>query len=499
MTDDLLARFEGADANTRAEVLRLIGGQSRYWSPQRGPQLMAFYSTADILGYGGAAGGGKTELLLGLALESHRRSLILRRESTQNQGNAQRLLEIVGNDGGYAASPTPIWTYGNRRSPSQQITFGGMPHPGTEKRWAGRARDLLGFDEATHFTEMQFRFLQTWLRSPIAGQRCRVVATFNPPTDALGRWVIAYWGPWLDDRHPNPAMPGELRWFVSDEEGKDKEVPGPDPVDVRGKLVQPLSRTFIPSSVADNEYYAGTGYQSMLDSLPEPLRSQMRDGNFRAGMQDDDWQVIPSAWVRAAMDRWRSRSDASAYTAIGVDVARGGQDRTVISPRIGSWVAPFLVYKGTETPDGGSVAGHVAKIYKPGATVHVDVIGVGGSVVDHLKAIGIPAIPFNASESTKARGIGAAKLPFTNRRAEAWWRLREALDPDGDDPLALPNDGELLEELTSVRWMMQPGGIRIEPKDEIKGRLSGGRSPDKGDALAYSLVTPPPAPRIRQL
>jgi hypothetical protein len=42
-----------------------------------------------------------------------------------------------------------------------------------------------------------------------------------------------------------------------------------------------------------------------LQSLPEPLRSQMLYGDFRAGVQDDPWQVVPTAWVEAAMARWK--------------------------------------------------------------------------------------------------------------------------------------------------------------------------------------------------
>jgi hypothetical protein len=62
-----------------------------------------------------------------------------------------------------------------------------------------------------------------------------------------------------------------------------------------------MSRTFIPSRVSDNPYLMGTGYMTQLQSLPEPLRSQMLYGDFKAGVQDDPWQVIPTAWVEAAM------------------------------------------------------------------------------------------------------------------------------------------------------------------------------------------------------
>ena len=62
-------------------------------------------------------------------------------------------------------------------------------------------------------------------------------------------------------------------------------------------IIKPLTRTFIPSRVTDNPYLMATGYISTLQSLPEPLRSQMLKGDFEAGTEDDPWQVIPTQWV----------------------------------------------------------------------------------------------------------------------------------------------------------------------------------------------------------
>ena len=56
-------------------------------------------------------------------------------------------------------------------------------------------------------------------------QRCRIILTFNPPMRVDGRWVISYFAPWLDRKHPNPALPGELRWFTTIGDNQDYEVP----------------------------------------------------------------------------------------------------------------------------------------------------------------------------------------------------------------------------------------------------------------------------------
>src|SRR3981189_2997714 len=94
---------------------------------------------------------------------------------------------------------------------------------GDELKYQGRPKDLLALDEATNFLEAQARFLMGWVRTTIPGQRCRAVLTFNPPTTTEGQWVLQFFGPWLDENHPNPAKPGELRWFAVID-GKDTEV-----------------------------------------------------------------------------------------------------------------------------------------------------------------------------------------------------------------------------------------------------------------------------------
>jgi hypothetical protein len=89
-------------------------------------------------------------------------------------------------------------------------------------------------------------------------------------------------------------------------------------------------------------------------------------------------------------------------------------------------------------------------------------------------------------------GISNAKtrdrqLTFYNRRAEAWWRMREELDPGqgGGSVLALPPDASVKADLAAPRWELTTRGIKIEDKNEIRKRL--GRSPDEGDAIVMCL------------
>jgi hypothetical protein len=99
---------------------------------------------------------------------------------------------------------------------------------GDEQGTMGQGRDFLGIDEATQFAESQVRFLMGWVRSEDPNQRCRTVLSTNPPLQAEGLWVTKMFAPWIDERYPNPAKPSELRWVISDNDGNDLWVSGPD-------------------------------------------------------------------------------------------------------------------------------------------------------------------------------------------------------------------------------------------------------------------------------
>lgn len=475
------------------------------WTPLPGPQMEALENPADILFFGGSAGGSKSDLLLGLALTHHKRSIIFRREATQTVALVDRLAEILGTRDGWNSQQL-IW-----RLLEQQIEFGSCKDPGDETKWQGRPHDLLAFDEICNFLEHQFRFLSTWLRTTVQGQRCRIVCTGNPPVDEDGRWVIQFWGPWLDPKHPHPAEPGELRWYTTID-GKDVEVPNGDPVRVNGVMVKPMSRTFLPSKVQDNPFLMGTNYEAVLQALPEPLRSQMLEGNFQAGIKDSEWQVIPTAWVEAAQARWKEDGKKGAMDSMGVDVARGGPDRTVIATRYAAWYSPLIVYPGVETPTGQASAGKVIEAMRDGAPVHIDGIGVGGATVDFLRdnVINVTVVSINSAAAAPEGSVDKAthQYRFVNMRSFMWWRFMESLNPETGAKVALPPDPELKADLCAPLWRLTTRGILIEPKEDSIGhdgvKVSGlksrlGRSPDKGEAVVYCSLVTARRPKITDL
>lgn len=480
------------------------------WKPLPGPQTLAFESMADIVGFGGAAGGGKTDLACGKALMKHRKAMVLRRVGTELTGIEDRLEELIGDKKGYNGQKK-IWRTKRPDGQPLQIEFASLPNAGDERGYQGRPHDFLVFDEAANFLESQVRFLLGWLRTVIQGQHCQALMCFNPPTSAEGRWVIDFFAPWLDPKYPNPAMPGELRWCAT-VAGKDRWVEDSrpfvigdegeliydfDPKAYRGadrtKIVTPKSRTFIPSRITDNKYLMGTGYMSQLQSLPEPLRSQMLNGDFQAGMQDSIWQVIPTAWVLAAQERWTQRvADMRGVKppmdSLGVDIARGGQDKTVISRRHGNWYDELLSYPGKETPTGNETAALVLMARKDFAPIHLDVIGVGASPYDQLRNQGQQVVGVNVSEKSVATDR-SGRLRFGNQRSELWWQMREALDPDNGLGIALPPDKELLADLTAPEWTLKGPIIWVESREDIVERI--GRSPDKASALILAQIATP--------
>lgn len=379
-----------------------------------------------------------------------------------------------------------MWKFNDGRT----VKLGALQHPGDEIKFQGRAHDLIGFDELTNFTEQQFRFVIGWNR-PLDGQkwdptyhRCRVIATSNPPVNAKGAWIYRYLAPWLDRTHPNPALPGELRFFRT-KAGEDIEVESGEPFyDENKNLVKPKSRTVIFGKVEDNKFLMDAGYRDRLEAMPEPLRSKLLYGSFDAGKEDQDWQIIPTEWVIAAQKRW-IEPDTSKLCAIGVDVARGGRDKTVITPVYGTIVGKQIVLQGQETPDGSFVAMALADRFPLKTVINLDICGIGAGPYDILTQLEANVHAMNggeASEETDKSGM----LKFFNKRAEWWWRLRELLDPISNTPIALPPDNELLSDLTAPLWEIRRFSIKVEDKYETKKRI--GRSPDKADSLCYALA-----------
>lgn len=202
----------------------------------------------------------------------------------------------------------------------------------------------------------------------------------------------------------------------------------------------------------------------------------------------DEAGVIPIEWIQAAVERWQARRDEGllaelAPTFIGVDVGDGGSDPSVVCRLSEANALGFEEVPQRSAGETMQVAGKAKSIVDAhkGCGVAVDSIGVGAGVVSRLREQGVQVAAFNASEASTATDR-SRELRFLNLRAEAWWLMREALDPEQGDQVALPPSTRLIGELAAPRWGITSNGrVKVESKDDIRARI--GRSTDYADAL----------------
>jgi hypothetical protein len=494
LLDDMVGRLAALPERDRAEVLKAASKATKgmLWIPNPGPQTQAYFSPADLLYYGGAAGGGKSQLLMGLAINEHRVSRLFRRQFKDIDGEgglAPGLAQILGSTAGYNAQKHVWQVPGKIR---RAVEFGAFETPKEAEAYQGRAADFIGFDEAVQFQEAIVRFIIGWNRTVVPGQRCRTVLASNPPITPEGLWIFQWFGPWLDPEHPNPAKPGELRYF-SYVNGHEIEVDKDYVslvVDANGNEmeVRPKSRTFIPASLSDNPDLLDSGYASQLAALTKYLQTAYLEGKFTSTLEDADRQVIPAEWVLKAQQRWTLRKgdlQTKPMTALGVDVADGGADRMVCTALHGVVFGEPKIKPGADVKTTEQKAAMVVNAAKDDPQINVDCGGgYGGGLSDTLENNGFNvvrckgAMASTAMDKSRARG-------FANKRAEWVWRLKEGLDPESGDNIALPPGREILMELTAFREKKHEDArtvIQIEDNEKISKRI--GRSPD----IAWSII-----------
>ncbi len=481
--------YEQALKLIEAQTPNFINNKKPIWLPNSGPQRRAYECVADELFYGGAAGGGKSSLGVGLAMTCHERSLILRRinKDVKKLAEAELLGKILkGNRDGWNGSDL-VYRDGKRL-----IEFGGCEMESDKERYKGTPHDLIVFDEGSDFLESQYEFIKIWNRSTTPGQRCRVILTGNPPTQAAGLWVVKRWAAWLDPRHPNPAKHGEIRFYVMDDQDREIEVDGVGPHQVGDRTVCATSRTFIPAFLSDNPDLDADGeYERRLNMLRSDLRDAFASGIFKTEIDDVPQQLIPAAWVKAAQDRWTSSPPRGIpQCAIGVDCAQGGKDLNVLAPRHDGWFGELVKIPGKETPIGTDLLGPIMALRTDMSTIIIDAGGGYGTATynklleNNLKA----ELHKGQAESRDRSRCGVYR--FYNRRAKVYYQFREALDPSqpGGSRIALPMDTQLFADLTSILFTEEKDGtglmIKLEPKERLVKRS--GKSPNEGDAVVMS-------------
>lgn len=271
--------------------------------PQTGPQEAFLSSDADVVVYGGAAGGGKTWALL---VEPVRHvdnprfgAVVFRRTYPQitreggmwdESGKLYPLLGAVPNQTELS------WSFPS----GARVTFGHLQHEKNVEDWKGAQIPLICFDQLEEFTAKQFWYLLSRNRST-CGVRPYIRATCNPvpDDDPVGGWLNRLIAWWIDGEtgYPVPERAGVVRWFVR--AGDDLEwADDPAALQATHPGIPPKSLTFIPAKLEDNPALetADPSYRASLMALPLVDRERLLGGNWK--IRPTAGFVFDRAWFR---------------------------------------------------------------------------------------------------------------------------------------------------------------------------------------------------------
>lgn len=253
-------------------------------APQPGPQTLFVSSPADIVIYGGAAGGGKS---YGLLLDP------LRHYNNQHFGGIifRRTAVQVRNEGGLWDESMKVYphllgrpreTLLEWRFPSgMAMGFSSLEYDKDVLNWQGAQIPWIGFDELTHFSETQFFYMMSRNRST-SGVKPKIRATTNPDPDSFVRKFIDYWIG--EDGFAIPERSGKIRWFIryhdeiiwADSREEIYEKYGD------GEEIVPKSVTFIAAKLQDNQILMkkDPAYLGNLLALNRVDRERLLGGNW---------------------------------------------------------------------------------------------------------------------------------------------------------------------------------------------------------------------------
>jgi len=261
--------------------------------PQAGPQEAFLSTEADIAIYGGAAGGGKSFALLLEPIRhmnnSEFKGVIFRRETpmiTNPGGLWDESMKVYKPIGAHEVMGRREWFF----SSGMSLKFSHLQLEADKYNWQGSQIAFLGFDEITHFTETQFFYMLSRVRS-LSGVPGYVRGTCNPDPDS---WVAKFIEWWIDQDEKSPtyglAIPeraGKLRWFIRIDDqmiwADDKEelefIYGEDFI----KENPPMSVTFIPAKITDNKILMqkDPAYMAKLNALSRVDRARLKGGNWK--------------------------------------------------------------------------------------------------------------------------------------------------------------------------------------------------------------------------
>ena len=324
---------------------------------------------------------------------------------------------------------------------------------------------------------VRFNQSELWVELP-NGARIRIYGADNP--DALRG--LYFDGVVLDEvADMRPQVWGEIiRPALADREGWALFIGTPKGVNLFSELYY--------AALKDETWHAEVRRAADTGALSEAELDDMRRtlsvSQWAQEVECDFAAAVDNVLVRLdeVLEAQRRTPTLAAYEAfpriLGVDVARYGDDRTVLFPRQGPAAMRPRAFQGLDTM---AVAAQVAQSiekWHPHA-VFVDQGGIGAGVVDRLRQLGHQVVGVDF-------GGRAGDARMENKRAEMWWTMAEWIREGG----CLPDDTVLAGELTAPTYTYanKRGRLQLESKDDLRQR--GLPSPDIADALALTFALP---------
>ena len=327
-------------------------------TPQPGAQWSFLASSADVVIYGGAAGGGKSYGLLLVPLRHIKvpgfGCTIFRRSFNQifSQGGLWDTASSIYAQipGAHPSLSRSEWRFSDSNGIlTSKVSFAHIDRDDGLISWQGSQLCGIGFDELTHFTERQFFYMFSRNRST-CGVKPFVRATCNPDADS---WVAKFIAWWINQEtgYPIKERSGVIRWFIRREEvlhwaDTPEELWEKFDLNTKEERQEPKSATFIMSTIYDNKVLMkhDPQYLASLKAMPLVERERLLYGNWKikpsAGTffqrtqigamltaVPDDLEAVCRGWDLAATDK--TENESAAFTA-GVLMGRRKNGRFVV-------------------------------------------------------------------------------------------------------------------------------------------------------------------------
>lgn len=469
--------------------------------PQEGFQMDFLSTPADIAFGGGAAGVGKSFVLLmepirhvavpGFGAEIFRRTMT----QVKKEGSLWDTTKSFYPTLHKSIRPKPIdhkayWRFPN----GSKVSFSHLQYEKNLMDYQGAQIPLIGFDELTHFTQSQFFYMLTRNRT-MCGVKPYTRATMNPQ----GRgWVkeMIEWYLYPDNYniedlsgYPIPERAGKLRYFTR---FKSKLMWGNTPeeviellpyevrIDYSKELIK--SFTFIPGKLDDNQILLANDptYKGNLLAQDEETMEQLLKGRWKA-LDEEQKKLFH---YKALVDSFSNFFVDYGKKYITADIALEGSDKFVIIVWSGMRIEKIYTYPKSH---GETVLNEIKVIARkhsvPRSHIAFDSDGIGGFLKGFLRS----SVPF--VNNAAPIDIAGQKQYYENLKTQCFYMLKDFINEyqlfiDCEDELT---QDIIIEELYAhERAETKNGKLTIRKKDSIKAEL--GRSPDYADAIMMRMI-----------